>query len=162
MGQLMVFTDSPLYAVANNLNVPNIKTVAQAVGVVDVLRITAYYPKRDTRHSIATLVQRHQDKRDLEIVYENFNKQQAVKLTVQRDVFDAIQNALLQNKFDKLEDQTNISHYDHSLWLVQRASGTYLHSVIMSPDVPHLPYSAIVNAIDNYLPEAIREVPLNR
>lgn len=156
----MAFTGSSLYAVADNLGVPHIKAVVKQPGVISVLRITAYYPERRTRHSVATLIERHQNQRDMEIVYEDFNDHKPVKLTVTRETYEKVLDALLQAKFNKLDDQPNLSYKDHSLWLIQQASGTFLHNVITSPDDPVLPYSAIVNAIDDYLPEAIREIPL--
>jgi len=156
----MAFTGSSLYEVADNLGAPHIKTLAKQAGVISVLRITAYYPERKARHSVATLIEHHQNQREMDIVYEGFYGHKPVKLTVARDAFDKLQDALLQAKFNKLDDQLNVSYKDHSLWLIQQASGTFLHNVIVSPDVPQLPYSAIVNAIDDYLPEAIREIPL--
>ncbi len=156
----MAFTGSSLYEVADNLGASHIKTVVKQPGVISVLRITAYYPERRTRHSVATLAERHQNRRDMEIVYEGFYGHKPVKLTVAKEAYDNLLNVLLQNKFTKLDDQPDISYKDHSLWLIQQAYGTYLKNLILSPDVPVLPYSAIANAIDDYLPEAIREIPL--
>ena len=156
----MAFTGSSLYEVSANLGVPHIKTVAKQVGVISVLRITAYYPERKARHSVATLIERHQNQRHMEIVYEGFFNHKPVKLTVTRDNHEKVLDALQQARFDKLNDQPDLSYKDHSLWLIQRASGIYVHEVILAPDIPLLPYSSIVNAIDAYLPESIREVPL--
>ena len=156
----MAFTGSAVYQVADNLGVSHIKQVAKQAGVISVLRITAYYPERRIRHSVATLIERNQNQREMSLIHEGFFNHRPVKITVSRDDFDHLTNALIQAKFDKLKDQPDISYKDHSLWLIQRASGIYLHEIIVSPDNPELPYSSIVNAIDAYLPEAIREVPL--
>jgi len=156
----MAFTGSALYQVADNLGVEHIKTVAKQASVISILRITAYYPEREVRHSVATLIERNQDRRVMDIVHEGFFNHKPVTLDVSREQFYKVLNALLQAKFDKLTDQPDLSYKDHSLWLIQRASGIYTHGVIVSPDNPQLPYSSIVNAIDAYLPEAIREVPL--
>lgn len=156
----MAFTGSSLYEVADNLGVPNIKDIAKQVGVISVVRITAYYSERKARHSVATLVQRHQDQRVMNVVYEGFYHHKPVMLSVSRDSLENVLNALQQAKFDKLYDQPLVSYKDHILWLIQRASGIYLHGIIVSPDIPQMPYSLIVNAIDAYLPESVREVPL--
>lgn len=156
----MTFTGSSLYEVADNLGVPHIKAIAKQAGVIGVLRITAYYPERKARHSVATLTERHQDRREMNVVYEGFFDHQPLKLSVSRDHLDKVLHALHQANFDKLDDQPKLSYKDHILWLIQRASGIYTHGLIVSPDTPQLPYSLIVNAIDAYLPQAIREVPL--
>ena len=65
-----------------------------------------------------------------------------------------------QARFDRLSDQNGLSFTDRSLWLIQRAAGAYSHGIVVAPDKPQLPWSSIVNAIDQYLPQAIREVPL--
>lgn len=155
----MAFTGSSLYEVADNLGAPHIKTVVKQAGVISVLRITAYYPERHARHSVATLVERHQNQRTMEIVYEGFYGHKPVTLTITRDDYEGLLDVLLQTKFKTLDYQPDVSYKDHSLWLIQQAYGTFLHNVIVSPDNPKLPYSAIVNAIDDYLHEAIREIP---
>ena len=156
----MAFTGSSLYEVADNLGVPHIKDIAKQVGVISVLRITAYYSERKARHSVATLVQSHRDQRNMSVVYEGFFNHKPVTLNVTRDSHENVLSALEQAKFDKLYDQPLVSYKDHILWLIQRASGIYLHGIIVSPDIPQMPYSLIVNAIDAYLPEAVRELPL--
>jgi hypothetical protein len=156
----MAFTGSSLYEVADNLGVPHIKDIAKQPGVISVLQITAYYPERKARHSVATLIERHQDNREMTIVYEGFFSHQPMTLSVSRDNLNNVLNALQRARFDKLYDPSTISYKDQILWLIQRASGIYTHGLIVSPDTPQMPYSLIVNAIDAYLPEAIREVPL--
>lgn len=156
----MTFTGSILYHIAETLGVQHIKHIAKQADVINVLRITAYYPKREVRHSIATITERNRDRREMQIVYEGFNNHQPVKLSVERDDLNRVFDTLLQTRFDKLYDQPDVSYNDHSLWLIQRASGIFTHGIIVSPDKPQLPYTSIVNAIDDFLPEAIREVPL--
>lgn len=156
----MAFTGSLLYRVADNLGVSHIKDIAKQPGVISVLRITAYYPERKARHSVATLIERHQDNREMTIVVEGFFNHQPIKLGVSRDNLNKVLGTLQRARFDKLYDQPTLSYKDQILWLIQRASGIYTHGIIMSPDTPQMPYSLIVNAIDAYLPESIREVPL--
>ena len=68
--------------------------MAKQAGVISVLRITAYYPERKARHSVATLIERHQNQRQMEIVYEGFYGHKPVKLTVERDAFDNLQDSI--------------------------------------------------------------------
>jgi len=44
------------------------------------------------------------------------------------------------------------------LWLIERAAGTFAHSVILAPELARDEYSKLVNAVKNGLPEALRVV----
>ena len=81
-------------------------------------------------------------------------------LAVEREQIERLNEVLLDVNFGKLGDQSDLSYNERSLWLIQRASGSHLHSIMIAPDRPEMPYSTIVNAIDAHLPEAILEVPL--
>ena len=156
----MAFHGSAVYEVADNFGLPRLTDIARQAGVISALQVTAYYPQRRMRHSVAIVVEvRHEDPR-LEIVYEGFNRHRALRLKLARAHLERLIDVLHQTKFDKLSDQAKLSYEERSLWLIQRACGTYCHGIIVAPDVPQLPYAAIVNAIDACLPEAIREIPL--
>lgn len=156
----MAFHGSTVYEVADNFGLPRPTDIARQAGVTNVLQITAYYPQRRMRHSAALVVEVQHGDPKLEIVYEGFNRQRPLKLKLARAHLESLMDVLHQAKFDRLSDQANLSYKGRSLWLIQRACGPYCHSIILAPDVPQLPYSAIVNAIDAYLPEAVREIPL--
>lgn len=157
----MIFTESSLYEVAGNLNVPHIKTIIKQAGVISVLRITAYYPERHARHSVATLTEQQRNQYTMEIVHEGFYGHRPMTLSVSDENYNNLLDVLIQCRFKKLPHQDDISYNDRSLWLIQQAYGTFLHNVIVAPDRPSHPYSTIVNAIDDYIHEAIREIPFD-
>ena len=154
----MIFKGSNVYEMANNLAAPRLADIARQAGVISVLQVTAYYQQRRLRHSVARAIEYQHGEPKLEIVYEGFNHHRALRLKLPRAHLESLTDALHQAKFDKLGDQPQLSYQEGSLWLIQRAAGTYCHSIMVAPDVPQLPYSAIVNAIDEYLP--IREISL--
>lgn len=156
----MAFDGAVIYQVADDLGLDNLSRVAQRAGVMSVLQVTAYYSGRRVRHSVARVIEYQLGEVELLLVYEGFNRHKPLRLNVPKDRLEKLGQALRQAKFDTMNDQDRLSFTDRSLWLVQRAAGAYSHGVIVSPDNPQLPWSSIVNAIDDYLPQAIREVPL--
>jgi len=156
----MAFDGSVIYQVANDLGFDNLNRVARRAGVMSVLQVTAYYSGRRVRHSVARVIEYQLGEVELLLVYEGFNRHKPLRLSLPKDRLEKLVRALRQAKFDTLRDQDGLSFTDRGLWLIQRAAGTYSHGVIVAPDKPQLPWSAIVNAIDDYLPSAIREVPL--
>jgi hypothetical protein len=65
---------------------------------------------------------------------------------------------LQKTGFDRLPDQPDAPYFGVDLWLVERAAGNFVKSVIIAPSKVRPPYTAVVNAIDGYLPEALREI----
>ncbi len=61
--------------------------------------------------------------------------------------------------FDHLPDQPDLPGYDATdLWLVERAAGTFAHSVIVAPDLARDQYARLVNAVKHGLPAVLRQV----
>ena len=67
--------------------------------------------------------------------------------------------AVMGLHFDKLPDQPDLPAYNSTdLWLIERAAGTFSHSVILAPELARDEFSKLVNAVRNGLPEALRQV----
>ena len=158
----MAFDGAILYQLAGDLGMADLPSVTRAAGVMSVLQVSAYYVERRIRHSVARVIEYQLGEVRMQLIFEGVNRHRPLELTVSRDRFKSLAQTLNQAQFDKLDDQAGLSYADRSLWLIQRAAGTYSHGIIVSPSKPELPYSSIVNAIDAYLPAAIREVPLRR
>ncbi len=156
----MPFDGLDVYQLASSLGLPNLERVAASAGVMSVLQITAYYAERRVRHSVARILEYQMGEIEMQLAYEGVKLAKPMRLTVEREHMEELNVVLLDVRFGKLGDQADLSYNERSLWLLQRASGSYLHSIMVAPDRPEPPYSTIVNAIDAYLPEAIREVPL--
>ncbi len=156
----MPFDGSDVYQLAGRLGLPDLERVAARAGVMSVLRISAYYAARRVRHSVAQVVEQQTGEIEMQLAYEGLSLREPLRLAVEQDNLEKLQAVLLELRFGKLDDQTHLSYNERSLWLIQQAAGTHLHSIMVAPDRPELPYSTIVNAIDAYLPEAIRELPL--
>lgn len=66
-----------------------------------------------------------------------------------------------QAGFDRLSDQPELPLHGLDLWLLERAAGTFVHSVIVAPQTATGQHAALVAAVREYLPEALREVAWN-
>ncbi len=141
--------------------IPLLKTLAAQPGMKVLYRVIAYYLDGRARHSVATLYG-EAGKTDfrLEVVYEGVNQHKPMLHSIRFAHYEALTAAFLRANFDKRVDQEVTIQRLHTLWMVERAAGTFHHSVIFTPQQPELPYSIIVNALDAYLSEAIREVVL--
>ncbi len=156
----MDFDGSNVYQLAGNLGLPDLLLVVRQAGVMTVLQLTVYYAEQRLRHSVAQLIEYQWGDVALQVAYEGVKLSQPLQLPLERRRIDKLQAVLLELRFGKLRDQANLSYAERSLWLIQRAAGAHIHSVMLAPDRAELPYTRLVNAIDAYLPEAIREVPL--
>ena len=158
----MAFDGAILYQLAGDLGLADLSVVVRGAGVMSALQVSAYYVERRIRHSVARVIEHQLGGIEMQLVFEGVNRHRPLHSTVSRARFAKLVEALRGAQFDKLEDQAGLSYADHSLWLIERAAGGFSHGVIVSPSKPELPYSSIVNAIDAYLPSAIRELPLRR
>ena len=156
----MPFDGTDVYLLAGQLGLPDLQRTASAAGVLGILQVSAYYAERRVRHSVARVIEYQTGEIELRVAYQGVSLAEPLRLTVARERMERLDEALLRVRFDKLGDQPGLSHAERSLWLIQRAAGTHLHGVMVAPDRPEAPYSALVNAIDAYLPAAIRELPL--
>ncbi len=156
----MPFDGSDVYQLASRLGLPDIERVAARAGVVSVLQITAYYAARRVRHTVARVIEYQSGEIEMKLVYEGVRLEKPIRLAISSDALEKVQSVLLKTRFGRLGDQADLSYEERGLWLVQQAAGTHTHGILMAPDRVEPPYSAIVNAIDAYLPEAIREAPL--
>ena len=156
----MPFDGTDVFLLASQLGLPDLTMAAGRAGVMSVLQVSAYYAQRRIRHSVARVSELQTGEIELQVVFQGVSLNEPLRLAVERQNMEKLEETLLRVKFDKLGDQGGLSYAERSLWLLQRAAGTHVHGVMVAPDRPEPPYSTIVNAIDAYLPEAIREVPL--
>ena len=149
-----------MYQLASRLDLPDLAQAAGAAGVISVLEVSAHYGWRRLRHSVARIFEHQLGDIELHMAYEGVRLERSPRLAIDSGRMEAVNTVLLAMKFRTLSDQQDLTHDEPCLWLIRQASGVHIHSVTLAPDRPQLPYSAIVNAIDDHLPQAIRELPL--
>ncbi len=156
----MPFDGTDVFLLASQLGLPDLERAAGAAGVMSILQVSAYYAERRVRHSVARVSEYQTGEIELRIVFQGVSLAEPLRLAVERESMEKLDEVLLRVKFGRLVDQPGLSYAERSLWLIQRAAGNHNHGILVAPDRPETPYSTIVNAIDAYLPEAIREIPL--
>ncbi len=156
----MPFDGADVYQLAGRLRLPDLAQVARGAGVMSVLQVSVYYAERPLRHSVARAIEYQLGEVELRVAYEGVGLARPLRLDIARERMEQLNRVLLAAGFLTLGDQAGLSYADGVLWLIQRAAGNHAHGLMLAPERPEPPYSAIVNAIDAYLPEAIREVPL--
>jgi hypothetical protein len=73
--------------------------------------------------------------------------------------YETFVKALQSIGFDHMDDQPNLPNYNMTdVWLIERAAGTFAHSVIVAPEFATDAHARLVNAVRNGLPEALRMV----
>lgn len=150
---------SEIFQLPTRLGLSDLAAAARGSGVITALQVVVYQGRRPLRHSVARVVETHLGAIDLLVAYEGVDLS-PLRMTLDRDQIEPLHKALDAARFSRLDDQAGLSRDDAPLWLVQRATGSHLHSVILAPDKPELPWSRIVNAIDACLPAALRELSL--
>jgi hypothetical protein len=151
---------SLLRSVADSANVPPVAQVAKTPGMRAVYRLTVRYHDRRAADSVATLKRTSADGGMLEIVYRGRFDHKPLTFRVEQPRYEGLTLAFQRLNFDKLPDQTSIPPHGVDLWLLERAAGSFVKSVILSPEIAGESYAALANTIQQYLPEALREVTL--
>lgn len=138
-----------------------IRDLSTRPGVKSVHRVIVYTMDSSLYHSVATLYcAAYQRDITLEVVYEGLFEHRPLQHTITPQAYTSFVAALHRAKFDNLRDQpTPKQHRDQFCWWVEHATGYLYRRVCVWPQQPMLPYSLIVNAVDAYIPQAIREIP---
>ena len=150
-----------MYTILENTGVPPLKTLAAQPDTKSVFRFVVFYADRRARNSVSTLVEeRGFGASRLETIFEGFNRHKPMISSIPVSRLTALAGAFARVEFDRLSDGKSPDGKLRTLWLIERAAGAFYKAVMLSPHEPVLPYSTLVNAIDGYLPEAIREMSL--
>ncbi len=159
MSSILGFQAPLLRSVADECHLPSVSQIARAPGMQDVYRITIHLFDRRASDSVSTLRCSTTDGAVLETVYQRTPLLKPIKHVMDAAEYDAFVKAVASVSFDRLPDQPRLPDYDATdLWLVERAAGTFLHSVIVAPDLAQNQYARLVNAVKHGLPAVLRQV----
>jgi hypothetical protein len=164
----MKSTDSPLFrsqspalrAFAERVSAPTVNMLARQPGMAAVFRVTVHYHDRRAQDSIATLKKGVGSSITLEIVYDRALNQKPLFYTLTVENYEIFIRAVLRLGFDRLTDQPHIPPHDVTdVWLVERAAGTFAHSLLVAPDLAQEgAHARLINAIRNGMPEMLHVV----
>ena len=145
-----------LLRIAERIGLPTTAQMARRPGVQVVYRVTAHYHDGRACDSVATLLKSVADGITLEVHFQNALEGKPLTPEIPPSRYDDFVQALQNIGFDHMTDQPNLPNAD--LWLVERAVGTFTHSVVVAPDSATDHYARLVNSVKNGLPEALRQV----
>ncbi len=148
-----------LRGVADQLKLTPIQEIARQPGVQEVYRITVHYYDGRACNSVATLRSTLIDGVVLETVYQRALNHRPIVHRIENERYKVFTEAVKWLRFDRMQDQPDLPEYHSTdLWLVERAAGTFYHSVIVAPELARDSYARLANAVKNGLPEALRQV----
>lgn len=151
----------PLRFIALRLNLPEMVALVRTPGVSEAYRVTIQY--HDARHpdQVATLIFRQGagGSADLSVHYRRASGDPLVllpNLPIGRcREFAAALRAL---NFDTLDDMADTPWFGADLWLIERASGSFQHDLVLAPERATGTHAAIAAVIRELLREAVRAI----
>lgn len=155
----MVYHDTAIRTVVERLKLRPMKHIAQQPGVQTVYRFIAYYADGRAYHSASTLIDKSfRTEKHLEIVYSGFFNDRLIKRQIDKQGYQKFIAVLQASNFDKLQYPGSGLLYTPTIWCIEKATASFSHQITLNPHSNQEPFCRIINAIDGYLPEAVREI----
>ncbi len=156
---ILGFQSPLLRGIAEQLQLPTVRELGRQPGAHEVYRITVHYYDGRACNSVATLHRTLTGGFVLETAYQRALASKPLVHPIEAGRYAEFVKAIKSLSFDHMGDQPTLPDYNSTdLWMVERAAGTFTHSVILAPDLARESYARLVNAVKNGLPEALRQV----
>lgn len=148
----------PIRLIALRLKQNELLNLTQQPGINEAFRVTIQY--HDGRHpnQVATLTRGHSGTGTLLVAYDKPLKDVRFTYPVSLERYQALLLALRRVKFDRLDDQPDVPFFGVDLWLIERASGSFYHDVVMAPDSARGFYRELLLTVREHLKEAVRSI----
>ena len=146
-----------LRAVADTLALKPVRQLARGPSVRAVYRVTVHHDDRRALDAVTTII-RDSAGATFTVRYEGLHHLRPTGQMLALERFSALTLAWQRAGFDRLRDQPGLPLHGPDLWLLERAAGTFVHSVIVAPQIAGGSHAALVEAVRAHLPEALREV----
>ena len=147
-----------LRSIADRMGLEPVKRMVRQPGMRAVYRLIIFHHDRRAADSVATLYHTGPDKITLSLAYERAFHHQPLIHSIPFTRYEALTLALQNLHFDHLPDQRGMPFFGVDLWMIERAAGTFIKSVIIAPQTAGGSYAGLVTAIHTHLPEALREI----
>ncbi|MFN8373089.1 MAG: hypothetical protein U0694_09465 [Anaerolineae bacterium] len=147
-----------LRGIAQHVGLPTLREVASSAGVQAAYRVSIHYFDRRARDSAATLTFSRVNGAVLNVVFLGALGHKPLTHPVAPSRYDAFVRALQMMRFDNLHDQPDLPLHGVDLWMVERAAGGYVKSIILAPELARGIYGTLVDTVREYLPAALRVV----
>jgi hypothetical protein len=147
----------PIRLIALRLKQDELRNLTRQPGIHEAFRVTIQYDDPQHPNQAATLTRGHGGA-SLKVVYDKPGTEVLFTYPVEIERFTALLTALRRVKFDSLDDQPDVPYFGVDLWLVERASGSFYHDVVISPEEARGFYRELILAIREHLKEALRPI----
>ena len=148
----------PIRLIALRLRQDEVRSIVHQPGINEAVRVTIQHRTPDHPNQVATLIRGVGNTCTLKVVYDKPGKNVFFDYPIDVTRYQALLAALRRVKFDTLDDQPDVPFFDVNLWLVERASGSFYHDVVLSPESARGFYRELVLAIREHLKEALRTI----
>ena len=156
---ILGFQPPLLRGIAEALGLATVNSIARQPGTHEVYRISVLYYDGRACNSAATLYSAANAETVFEVAFQRALQRKPLRHRIEDERFETFVKALKSVRFDRMGDQPNLPAYlSTDLWLIERAAGTFSHSVIVAPEEARDDYGKLVNAVRHGLPEALRRV----
>ena len=161
MGSLITPYAPTLRAIAQRMKLYPVAQLALQPGITAVYRVTVYYADQRAYHTVATLQKTPVTGAALELRYEGAFGSKSLHYTLIPARYEGFAAGLRSGGFDRLPDAPELTAKEGTVdvWMLERAAGSFYHSVIVAPVLAHDAYAKMVAAVRQNLPEAVREMP---
>lgn len=147
-----------LRAIASRCGLEPVRQIAREPLNRSVYRLTIAYHDRRFLESVATLRHYGPESVELTLVYEQGFQQKPIRHAIPKARFAEWELGLKQRRFDALRDQPKLPLYGVDLWLLERAAGAFVTSVIFAPALAEGPHADLCAFVQAHLPEATRQL----
>lgn len=142
-----------LRSISTQLKLPETAELALRPGVQSVYRVTCFYPDDHVPNSVATLLNALAMPTVLQLHYEHATAPRELPADAQQ--VKALATEFSSIKFDKLPDQPDIPVQGVTLWLIERAAGSFLKSVLVAPELAADTHLTLIHCLNDLLPQAV-------
>ncbi|NWF68099.1 MAG: hypothetical protein HXY40_03350 [Chloroflexi bacterium] len=147
-----------LRAIAQHAGLPALRELAGRAGVQAAYRVTVHYFDRRARDSVGTAEFSRVSGARLTVVFLGALGHRPLQHPLAPSRYEALVRALQMLRFDNLSDQPDIPLHGVDLWMVERAAGGFVKSVILAPALARGTYALLIDTIKEYLPTALKLV----
>jgi hypothetical protein len=147
-----------LRAIAHRVGAPSLKDIVRQPAVRAAYQVIVYHWDRRALDVVATVRRAGAEEATLTLVYDGLPHLRPIRHALSLERYNGFVLALSRLHFDKLKDQPRMPGYGTDLWMIERAAGTFLKSVIVAPEVAQGDHARLAGVIRTYLPEVLREI----
>ncbi len=147
-----------LRSIVDQMGLPPLGEVGKQAGVSAAFRVIARYHDRRAADSVATLRRIGKGDITLEVAYRGLFKQKPMHFRIETARYEALMTGLTGLHFDHMIDQQDIPTYGVDLWMIERVAGSFVKSVIVTPELAMDDHARLVELVRVTMGEMVREV----